>query len=73
MNELLKAASDLVEAMDTCHICKASLDLSDLTPIHCEDCPSGCEHHEPPDCISVRELVSRLRILLEQAQYEAER
>ena len=61
---LKKAARELVTAMETCHYCSCLVLVED-GPIHCEDCPSGCEHHEPPDCRRISELHFRLKRVLE--------
>ena len=50
---VLDAARRLVDAMDTCHVCRAKL-LVDDTPVHCEDgCSYNCEDHEEPDCAGI--------------------
>lgn len=53
-------AQELVDAMETCHACSGTV-LVDEEMIHCEDCPSGCEHHDPPDCPTLYDLHLRLK------------
>jgi hypothetical protein len=40
----------LFEAVETCHICKGTLSLDYLEPVHCENCSRDCEEHEEPAC-----------------------
>jgi hypothetical protein len=57
---LKKAATDLLEAMETCHICKGVI-LLDEGPIHCEDHSRDCEEHKQPNCIGIDVLHQRLK------------
>ena len=65
-----KAAQALVEAMETCHICKCSLAIDD-GPAHCEDCSGDCDDHDEPDCPTLyslhRALIRALAAALEAA------
>ena len=58
-----EATVKLLDAMETCHICKGALILED-GPIHCEDCSSDCEEHDEPECESVYSLHGKVRRLL---------
>lgn len=49
------AARALVDAMDTCHICKGELAIDD-GPSHCEDCSGDCDDHEEPECPTIYNL-----------------
>lgn len=66
-DELIKDASALLDAMETCHDCGGTL-LIDDGAAHCEDCSSGCEHHDPPDCIGIDVLHARLRRAVNEAR-----
>lgn len=57
---LEKAATELLDAMETCHICKGALILEE-SPIHCEDCSGDCENHEEPECTPIYVLHANLR------------
>lgn len=57
------AARQLVETMETCHICKGLLVLQE-NPAHCEDCSWDCEGHEGPECVPIYELHRRLKSFL---------
>jgi hypothetical protein len=59
----LRAAEVLATAMETCHVCSAQL-LIDESSVHCEDCPSGCEHHDAPNCVPIGELHRQLKAAL---------
>lgn len=70
--ELRKAADALLAAMETCHICGATLSL-DIGPVHCEDsCSSDCSEHEEPNCVSVDVLYARVRAALSSIGVEVE-
>jgi hypothetical protein len=57
----IKAAAEaLVEALETCHICRGLISVEE-GPIHCEDCSFDCEEHEPPDCPSIADLHRTLK------------
>lgn len=58
-----QAVTELLEAMETCHICKASL-LLEREPIHCQDCSSNCEGHDGPECTTITLLHARVKQLL---------
>ena len=64
--ELESAARGLVDAMETCHICKGTLLVSE-EPAHCEDCSRDCECHEEPECLPIYEFHRRLRAALKGA------
>lgn len=46
---LRKVASELTDAMETCHICKGTV-LVEEQPVHCEDCSWDCDNHEGSEC-----------------------
>lgn len=57
-NELIeKALRDLLAGICTCHYCGAGL-IPARGAAHCEDCPSGCESHDAPDCAELEDLVN---------------
>jgi hypothetical protein len=58
--ELIAAAKELADTMETCHICKGALVLEE-SPVHCEDCSADCENHEEPKCIPTYILHGKLR------------
>lgn len=55
MREALATSKVLIEAMETCHICKGFI-LVEEGPVRCEDCSSDCEEHDPPECPSIQSL-----------------
>jgi len=52
--------SELLDAMETCHICKGAIVLQDY-PTHCETCSYDCEEHDGPACVTVDVLHARIR------------
>lgn len=64
--EMQEAAKLLVEAMETCHICKGLLVLQ-KNPAHCEDCSRDCEGHEGSECTPIYELHRILKAVLAKA------
>ncbi len=42
--------AQLLDALETCHICGGILHLEDWTPTHCENCSWDCDEHEEPQC-----------------------
>lgn len=56
-------ARALIEAMETCHICKDLLVLQE-DAVHCEDCSYDCEGHEEPECVPIYVLHARLKAIL---------
>lgn len=72
--QMLGALKRLVSGISTCHSCGAQL-LSERGAAHCEDCPSGCEAHDAPDCPQIDELIEAARAAIssaEAAQKESE-
>lgn len=61
--KLREAASTLLDAMETCHICKGLIQIDD-GPTHCEDCSWDCQEHEGDECPTVWTLHQRLRAAL---------
>lgn len=61
---LRTALKPLLDAMDTCHVCKGNVLVED-GPIHCLDCSSDCESHEEPACSKISELHAVARAALE--------
>jgi hypothetical protein len=66
--ELEEALRKLLDGLDTCHMCGASLEMPERGGAHCEDCCSGCEAHDAPDCPSLKELYEQARIAALTAQ-----
>lgn len=58
--EMEEAATELLDAMETCHVCKGQLVLEE-SPIHCEDCSFDCEEHDEPECTPIYVLHQKLR------------
>jgi predicted Zn-ribbon and HTH transcriptional regulator len=59
----LKAAGNaLLDRMETCHMCGALLEF-ERGGAHCEDCSSGCEGHDAPDCEHMSVPASKLKAL----------
>ena len=54
----LRAAQELMIAMETCHICKGAILLQE-TPVYCEDCSFDCEEHEEPECPTIQSHILR--------------
>jgi hypothetical protein len=65
--ELAKASKELVDVMETCHICGGNV-LVDDGPVHCEDCSYDCENHDEPECTSIYDLHRKLKDLLIRAK-----
>lgn len=57
---LLLAMQELLDVMETCHICKGTLILQEH-PVYCEDCSSDCENHEEPECTPIYVLHAKNR------------
>jgi hypothetical protein len=57
---VIEAATELLDVMETCHICKGALILEEH-PVHCEDCSGDCENHDEPECTPIYVLHARLR------------
>lgn len=64
---LLEAAEELLNTMETCHICKAALELQD-NPVHCEDCSGDCENHDEPECKTIQSSHVNLKRLVSSWQ-----
>jgi hypothetical protein len=62
LRRLVNAADSLVEAMERCHICSATL-LVDDGPIYCGEggCSPYCEEHEEPPCPPISGLHAALK------------
>jgi len=60
IERLTLALDGLLTGITTCHYCACELIPERGVP-HCEDCPSGCESHDAPDCIQLSELVDAAR------------
>ena len=56
-----KSATELLDAMETCHVCNSTMSMDDIEPTHCEDCASDCDDHELPSCTPVYVLHGNLR------------
>jgi hypothetical protein len=67
VGRLSDALRKLMGGLDTCHICGASLELPARGAAHCEDCPSGCECHDAPDCESLADLYEQARSALDES------
>jgi len=62
--KLARAIADiqkLLDALETCHVCKGKLHLEDVEPTHCEDCSWDCEDHAEPACEPLYVLVRKAR------------
>lgn len=58
---LIATAQELVDAMETCHICQSTL-MVEEGPVYCEDgCSSDCDGHEAPNCVGIDVLHARLK------------
>lgn len=55
LKKALHAVKDFFDAIETCHICSATVLIED-GPVHCETCASNCEEHQEPDCASLEVL-----------------
>lgn len=62
-NDLREAATALVAAMETCHLCQGLI-LIEEGPTHCENCSYDCEEHDEPNCIGIDVLHARLKAAL---------
>ena len=67
--DLYAALEKLTKAVSECHACGAEL-TPDRGPAHCEDCPSGCECHEEPDCAQLRTIIAEGDAALAKARGE---
>lgn len=65
--DLMEKSSGLLGALRTCHYCGADLELSRANA-YCEDCPAGCEAHDPPDCRSLEDWAHDLDEALARSQ-----
>lgn len=63
LNRLEVAVVELLDTMETCHVCGAVL-LLDEGPVHCENCSYDCEDHEAPDCVPIFQLHANVRRIL---------
>lgn len=63
VQELEKALQSLISGFSACHYCGAEL-IPERGAAHCEDCPAGCESHDPPDCTQLYELIEQARTAL---------
>ncbi|HEV7523024.1 MAG TPA: DUF551 domain-containing protein [Candidatus Angelobacter sp.] len=63
---VIDAATELLDAMETCHVCKGVLVLQEH-PVHCEDCSGDCENHEGSECTPIYVLHAKLRKALKLA------
>lgn len=68
--ELADALRKLVAGITSCHYCGADL-IPERGAAHCEDCPSGCESHDSPDCVQLSELIEAAKASL--SAFEKER
>lgn len=66
---LLDAAKELLDVMETCHICEGAL-LLEESPIHCENCSSYCDNHAEPECKPIYVLHDALRRKLKELSHE---
>lgn len=64
------AAYKLADAMETCHICKGAVLVTDEA-VHCEDCSYDCENHDGPECETIESLHRNLKKALAEARKEA--
>ena len=64
-DNLVKTALALVEAMETCHLCKGQV-IVEEGPIHCEDCSFDCDEHEQPSCTPIYVLHGALKTALKR-------
>lgn len=58
--EIIAKAKALLEAMETCHICKGLI-LLEEAPVHCEDCSWDCDEHDEPNCTPIYVLHEELK------------
>ena len=61
---LEKAASALVAALETCHVCSGEVCLDAMEPTHCEDCSGDCDNHAGTDCVPLYVRVARVKAAL---------
>lgn len=61
------AAFKLVDAMETCHICKGAILVTE-EPVHCEDCSYDCDDHDGPECATLESLHRNLKTALYKAR-----
>ena len=64
-DDLIAAATALVEAMENCHVCKGQVVVEE-GPIHCEDCSFDCEEHDEPACKPIYVLHAALKLALKK-------
>ena len=68
---LLGALKNILSGISSCHYCGAEL-IPERGAAHCEDCPSGCEAHDAPDCVQLEELAEAAREAIAEATPEGE-
>ena len=68
---LLEALKNILSGISSCHYCGAEL-IPERGAAHCEDCPSGCEAHDAPDCVQLEELAEAARAAIAEATPEGE-
>jgi hypothetical protein len=65
IKEIREAATALLSAMETCHICQGLIVL-DENPTHCEDCSWDCDDHIDPDCVPMAVLHANLKAAIKK-------
>lgn len=80
LDEELQAITALLDALETCHICKGTLSLDDTEATHCENCSWDCDEHDEPECVplyvlhqNARQAVAALTAELSAAREDAAR
>ena len=72
--DALKRIEELLDAMETCHMCGGVLSLDDVEPTHCENCSGDCDGHDEPKCVPLYFLHSQakraLRLLKKELREE---
>ena len=63
VEQLRRSATSLVDAMETCRICKGTV-LVEESAVHCEDCSDDCDYHEGPECVWIYDLHRDLKAAL---------
>ncbi len=60
----------LLDALETCHICKGVLSLDDGSPTHCENCSWDCDEHDEPECVPLYVLHRNARQAIADLQHQ---
>jgi hypothetical protein len=58
--DFIEAVTALLDAMETCHICKGALIVQEEPP-HCENCSGDCDDHDEPNCPTIQSRHADLR------------